>query len=175
MSYDLNCAGVLETAEAVRGGIVSASAVTAAALDRIEEADDDLSCFTAVLAERARREAAEVDRKIAAGQDAGPLAGVPFAAKNLFDIEGIATLAVSKIRANAPPAWQDAAAMDAFTRAGAVLLGALNIDEFAYGFTTENTHYGPTRNPHDLTRVANHEAGRDKSHDRPRLALPSRL
>jgi AtzE family amidohydrolase len=159
MSYDLDRAGVVETAAAVRSGAVTASTVTASALARIEEADGDLNCFTAVLAERARREAAEVDRKIAAGQDPGPLAGVPFAVKNLFDIEGIATLAGSKIRAAAPVAAQDAAAVSALTSTGAVLLGALNMDEFAYGFTTENSHYGPTRNPHDLTRVAGGSSG----------------
>jgi AtzE family amidohydrolase len=159
MSYDLDRAGVVETAAAVRSGAVTASTVTASGLARIEEADGDLNCFTAVLAERARREAAEVDRKIAAGQDPGPLAGVPFAVKNLFDIEGIATLAGSKIRAAAPVAAQDAAAVSALTSTGAVLLGALNMDEFAYGFTTENSHYGPTRNPHDLTRVAGGSSG----------------
>jgi AtzE family amidohydrolase len=159
MSYDFESAGVVETAAAVRSGAVSASAVAAAALDRIDETDGDLNCFTALLAERARREAAEVDRKVAAREDPGPLAGVPFAVKNLFDIEGIPTLAGSRIRASAPPATNDAAAISALTAAGAIMIGALNMDEFAYGFTTENTHYGPTRNPHDLTRVAGGSSG----------------
>jgi len=159
MSYDSDFAGVAETAAAVRARSVTACDVTEGALARIETIDRDLNCFTAVLAERARREAAEVDRKIAAGEDPGPLAGVPFAVKNLFDIAGIPTLAGSVIRANAPPAAQDAAAVQALSRAGAILMGALNMDEFAYGFTTENTHYGPTRNPHDLTRVAGGSSG----------------
>jgi len=159
MSYDLDSAGVVETAKAVRTGMVSASAVTAAALDRIEDTDGELNCFTSVLAERARAEAREVDQRIAAGHDPGPLAGVPFAVKNLFDVAGIPTLAGSKIRASVLPAKEDAAAITALTQAGAVLLGALNMDEFAYGFTTENTHYGPTRNPHDRTRVAGGSSG----------------
>ena len=98
-------------------------------------------------------------RRIAAGRDAGPLAGVPFAVKDLFDVAGITTLAGSKINRERPPAARDAAAVAALRRAGAVLVGALNMDEYAYGFTTENTHYGPTRNPHDPTRVAGGSSG----------------
>ena len=112
-----------------------------------------------MLADRALAEAAEVDRKIAWGVDPGPLAGVPFAVKNLFDIKGIPTLAGSIIRAKAPPPEKDATAVESLNAAGAVLLGALNMDEFAYGFTTENSHYGTTRNPHDLTCVAGGSSG----------------
>src|SRR6185436_14661022 len=89
----------------------------------------------------------------------GPLAGVPFAVKNLFDIAGVVTLAGSKIHADRPPATRDATAVAALRGAGAILVGALNMDEYAYGFTTENTHYGPTRNPRDLTRVAGGSSG----------------
>jgi AtzE family amidohydrolase len=152
-------AGVVEISSAVRSGKVTATAVTRAALERIENRDRELNCFTAVLADRALREAGEVDRKISEGEDPGPLAGVPFAAKNLFDIQGIPTLAGSIIRADAPPPMTDAAAIVALNRAGAVLVGALNMDEFAYGFTTENSHYGTTRNPHDLTRVSGGSSG----------------
>jgi AtzE family amidohydrolase len=118
-----------------------------------------LNCFTVVLSDRALSEAEAIDRKIAEGEDPGPLAGVPFAAKNLFDIRGIPTLAGSVVRAAAPPPSQDAASIEALNKAGAVLLGALNMDEFAYGFTTENSHYGVTRNPHDLTCVAGGSSG----------------
>ncbi len=159
MIRTLENAGAVEIAKAVKSGSVTASAVTDAALARIQLLDGALNCFTKVTAERARREASEVDRRILAGEDPGPLAGVPFAAKNLFDMEGIPTLAGSVIRSDAPPASRDAAAVSALTRAGAVLLGALNMDEFAYGFTTENSHYGPTRNPHDPTRVAGGSSG----------------
>jgi Asp-tRNA(Asn)/Glu-tRNA(Gln) amidotransferase A subunit family amidase len=93
-----------------------------------------------------------VDERVAAGQDPGPLAGVPFAVKNLFDA-GVTTLAGSRINAERPPAQRDAAAVAALRRAGAVCVGCLNMDEYAYGFTTENTHYGATRNPRDLSRV----------------------
>jgi aspartyl-tRNA(Asn)/glutamyl-tRNA(Gln) amidotransferase subunit A len=159
MSHNLEEAGIEAIASAVRSGAATALDITRAALARIRSQDGDLNCFTAVLADRACAEAAEVDRKISQGEEAGPLAGVPFAVKNLFDIQGIPTLAGSIIRARAPAPQRDAASIAALNRAGAVLVGALNMDEFAYGFTTENTHYGVTRNPHDLTRVAGGSSG----------------
>ena len=139
---------------AVRAGRVRARAVTDAALAQIAARGPAVNAFTTVLAEQARADAGRVDAAIAAGRDAGPLAGLPFAVKDLFDVAGITTLAGSKINRERPPAARDAAAVAALRRAGAVLLGALNMDEYAYGFTTENSHYGPVRNPHDPTRVA---------------------
>ena len=159
MSHAGGDGGVVEISAAVKAGAVTALDVAEAALDRIGAADGELNCFTAVLADRALSDAAEVDRKISNGEDPGPLAGVPFAAKNLFDIQGIPTLAGSIIRANAGPPARDAAAIAALSKAGAVLVGALNMDEFAYGFVTENSHYGATHNPHDLTRVAGGSSG----------------
>jgi AtzE family amidohydrolase len=154
-----NPAGVVAISSAVRSGALSAVEVTRAALDSIWTSDPDLNCFTAVLADRALAEASSVDQKIARGEDPGPLAGVPFAAKNLFDIRGIPTLAGSIVRAGSAPPAYDAAPISALNGAGAVLTGALNMDEFAYGFTTENSHYGVTRNPHDRTRVAGGSSG----------------
>jgi len=151
--------GAAEISAAVRNGEVTAVDVTRAALDRVSAADGELNCFTAVLTERALSDAAEVDRKISIGKDPGPLAGVPFAAKNLFDIQGVPTMAGSIVRAGAAPAPKDAAPVAALHAAGAVLVGVLNMDEFAYGFTTENSHYGVTHNPHDLTRVAGGSSG----------------
>ena len=74
--------------------------------------------------------------------------------KNLFDIEGVTTLAGSIVNRDLAPAAHDAVLVQRLGEAGAVLLGALNMDAYAYGFTTENTHYGPTRNPRDPTRLA---------------------
>src|SRR6185503_3875131 len=91
--------------------------------------------------------------------DPGPLAGVPFAVKNLYDIAGLRTLAGSKINRDHAPAARDAAAVRALEGAGAILVGALNMDEYAFGFTTENTHYGPARNPHDPARIAGGSSG----------------
>ena len=84
---------------------------------------------------------------------------MPFAVKNLFDVAGLTTLAGAKIERDKPPAATDALLVQRLSNAGAVLLGALNMDEYAYGFTTENSHFGPTRNPHDLTRVAGGSSG----------------
>ena len=147
----------LGIAEAVRSRRSSAAELTEAALRRIER--EDYNCFTAVLGAQARRDAARIDTDIAAGRDPGPLAGAPFAVKNLFDIAGLTTLAGSKINRDNPPAKRDAFTVAALRRAGAVLVGALNMDEYAYGFTTENTHYGPTRNPHDRSRSAGGSSG----------------
>lgn len=146
-------------AAAIRGREVTAKAVTAAALARIAELNQHLNCFTAVMAERALASAEQVDQAIAQGQDPGPLAGVPFAVKNLFDVAGLTTLAGSKINADHAPATQDATAVAKLRQAGAILLGTLNMDEYAYGFVTENSHYGPTHNPHDLARIAGGSSG----------------
>jgi AtzE family amidohydrolase len=149
----------LGIAQAVRSGRSSAAEATEAALHRIERENARYNCFTEVLAAQARRDAARVDADIAAGRDPGALAGAPFAVKNLFDVAGLTTLAGSKINRDNPPAQHDAFVVAALRRAGGVLVGALNMDEYAYGFTTENTHYGPTRNPHDLTRSAGGSSG----------------
>jgi AtzE family amidohydrolase len=146
-------------AEAVRTRLVTASAITTSALDRIARGDAAINCFTTITAERALAEADAVDRKIASGEDPGPLAGVPYAVKDLFDIVGIATRAGSAIHAEAPPAERDAGLIERMGEAGAVLVGALNMDEYAYGFTTENSHYGATRNPHDPRRIAGGSSG----------------
>jgi AtzE family amidohydrolase len=152
-------ASALAIAAAVRARRVTAHEVTAAALARIAQRDPALNCFTHVRGQAALDEAARIDERVAAGQDVGPLAGVPFAVKNLFDVEGLTTLAGSKIFAERPPAARDATAVAALRRAGAVLVGALNMDEFAFGFTSENAHYGPTRNPHDVSRVPGGSSG----------------
>ncbi|AVH70993.1 AtzE family amidohydrolase [Nostoc sp. 'Lobaria pulmonaria (5183) cyanobiont'] len=146
-------------AAAVREAKVSAVEVTKAALAQIAARDNQLNCFTAVTAKTALSDAAHIDRKIAQGNNPGTLAGVPFAVKNLFDIAGLTTLAGSKINAENPAATQDATAVAKLKQAGAVLVGALNMDEYAYGFVTENSHYGATHNPHDLQRVAGGSSG----------------
>jgi AtzE family amidohydrolase len=146
-------------AAAVRSGKLKAVDVSHAALTRIRDGNGRINAFTAVTAERALAEAARVDALVERGGDPGPLAGVPFAVKNLFDIAGLVTVAGSKINREHPPAERDAAAVARLNRAGAVLVGALNMDEYAYGFTTENSHNGPCRNPHDVTRIAGGSSG----------------
>lgn len=151
--------GALEIGRRIRAGEWSAQAVMDATLSRIERDDRRINAFTSVLRARAFQEAAEVDAAVARGLDPGPLAGVPFAVKNLFDLAGEVTLAGSASRRSAAPAPRDAAAVLRLRAAGAVPVGALNMDAYAYGFTTENSHYGPTRNPHDLTRIAGGSSG----------------
>ena len=146
-------------AAAVRSRKLRARDLVEASLASIRARNDKLNCFTCVLEPEALAAADALDRRIAAGEDPGPLAGVPFAAKNLFDITGVTTLAGSKILADNPPAAQDATAIERLKRAGAVLVGATNMDEFAYGFVTENAHYGVTHNPHDTSRVAGGSSG----------------
>jgi AtzE family amidohydrolase len=143
----------------IRRREVSAAEILAAHIKRIEALDPVLNCFTDRSFDRAWREADAVDRRIAAGDDPGPLAGVPIAVKNLFDVQGLTTKAGSKILRDNPPAAADAPILSRLISAGAVLLGALNMDEFAYGFVTENAHDGVTRNPHDTTRIAGGSSG----------------
>ena len=149
----------LDIAAAVRGKRVTAREVVAGALGRIAERNPTLNAFTTVLPEAALADAEEVDRRVASGRDPGPLAGVPFAVKNLFDVVGVVTVAGSKIHAEHAAVSRDATAVARLRQAGAVLVGALNMDEYAYGFSTENSHYGPTRNPHDHTRIAGGSSG----------------
>ena len=104
-----------------------------------------LNAFTTVLSERATARAAVA---------AGPMAGLPFAAKNLFDIQGLPTRAGSLINRERPPATQDAPLIARLEAAGAVLVGALNMGEYAYDFTGENVHDGNCRNPHDPERMS---------------------
>src|SRR6188472_3840684 len=148
-----------EIAQAVAGGKMTALAATEAALARIAKHDSVLNSFTDVTADRARAKARAVDAAIAAGQKVGPLAGVPFAVKNLFDVAGLPTRAGSKINRDLAPATRDATLIERMEAADAVLVGALNMGEYAYDFTGENVHDGPSRNPHDTTRMTGGSSG----------------
>jgi AtzE family amidohydrolase len=148
-----------EIASAVAGGKMSALDVTEAALARIKQHDTILNSFTDVTADRARAKARAVDAEIAAGKTVGQLAGVPFAVKNLFDVAGLPTRAGSKINRDLAPSKRDATLIERMEAAGAVLVGALNMGEYAYDFTGENVHDGPSRNPHDTTRMTGGSSG----------------
>ncbi len=151
--------GVRETAAAVREGRVTARALVEECLAALVRSDPQLVAVTRVLHDRARAEADAVDAKVAAGQDPGPLAGVPYGVKDLFDIAGLPTTAGSMLYADAAPAPADAEAVARLRAAGAVLVATLNMDEFAYGFATINAAYGTTRNPHDTARLAGGSSG----------------
>jgi 1-carboxybiuret hydrolase len=146
-------------AQAVAGRKVSALEATEAALARIAKHDSVLNSFTDVTADRARARARAVDAALAAGQKVGPLAGVPFAVKNLFDVKGLPTRAGSKINRDLAPSSRDATLIERMEAQGAVLVGALNMGEYAYDFTGENIHDGPSRNPHDPTRMSGGSSG----------------
>jgi aspartyl-tRNA(Asn)/glutamyl-tRNA(Gln) amidotransferase subunit A len=148
-----------DIAKAVTGGQLSALAATEAALARIKQHDGVLNSFTDVTADRARAKARAIDADIAAGKAVGPLAGVPFAVKNLFDVAGLPTRAGSKINRDLAPSKRDATLIERMEAAGAVLVGALNMGEYAYDFTGENIHDGPSRNPHDTTRMSGGSSG----------------
>src|SRR5436190_5290841 len=148
-----------QIAQAVTDRKLSAIDATEAALARIKKHDSVLNAFTDVTADRARAKARAVDAAIASGKSAGPLAGVPFAVKNLFDVKGLSTRAGSKINRDLPPSSRDATLVERLEAAGAVLVGALNMGEYAYDFTGENVHDGPSRNPHDPTRMSGGSSG----------------
>jgi len=147
----------LAIAQQVRAGTMTAAAAVEQSLARITTTEPKVNAFTAVLAERALKRAGQIDKHTRRAELS--LAGVPFAVKNLFDIAGLPTLAGSKIERDAAPASRDALLVRRMEAAGAILVGALNMDEYAYGFTTENTHYGPTRNPHDPARISGGSSG----------------
>jgi aspartyl-tRNA(Asn)/glutamyl-tRNA(Gln) amidotransferase subunit A len=157
--FDPAEASALDIARAVTEGATTAGAVVEAALARIAAQNPALNAFTDVTAERARARAATIDARRATGEAVGPLAGVPFAVKNLFDVAGLPTRAGSKINRDRPPAPGDQPLIARLEAAGAVLVGALNMGEYAYDFTGENVHDGPSRNPHDPARMTGGSSG----------------
>jgi aspartyl-tRNA(Asn)/glutamyl-tRNA(Gln) amidotransferase subunit A len=128
-------------------------------LARIDAINPAVNAFTDVTAERARQAADTLDARRARGETLGPLAGVPFAVKNLIDVAGLPTRAGSKINRDLPPAQRDGALVRRLEAAGAILVGALNVGEYAYDFTGENVHDRPSRNPHALNHMTGGSSG----------------
>jgi len=159
MAIDPASASAAEIAGAVSAGEISAAEIVESALATIGVRDPLLNSFTTVTDARARARARAIDEDRGQGRPLGPLAGVPFAVKNLFDVAGLPTLAGSKINRDRAPAARDATLIERLEAAGAVLVGALNMGEYAYDFTGENIHYGPSRNPHDLRRMTGGSSG----------------
>ena len=156
---ELDFAKAHEVAAAVTRGEVSARAVVDSVLSTISSRDQTLNAFTDVTAERALARADAIDAARAAGKPVGPLAGVPFAVKNLFDVQGLPTRAGSKINRDLPPSQHDSPLIEKLEAAGAILVGALNMGEYAYDFTGENVHDGASRNPHDVSRMSGGSSG----------------
>lgn len=145
-------------ASSVNGGSRTAREIVAGALERISVGNGGLNAFTAITTERALAKAVAVDAATARGERL-PLAGVPFAVKNLFDVAGLPTLAGSKINRERLPAARDAVLIARLEAAGGVLVGSLNMGEYAYDFTGENAHDGPSRNPHEPARMTGGSSG----------------
>ncbi len=146
-------------ADAVQSGQVTARLVAEQHLAAIARRNGKLNAYTDVTANRALARADSIDAARAQGQSLPPLAGVPFAVKNLFDVDGLVTRAGSKINRDHPPAQQDATLITRMEAAGAVLLGALNMGEYAYDFTGRNAHDGNSLNPHDTARMTGGSSG----------------
>lgn len=145
--------------QAVSAGELSAREIAEQTLETISRVNPHINAWTTITATRMLQEASNIDALRRQGQPLPPLAGIPCAVKNLFDVAGHTTLAGAELFSDRAPAVTDSRAGQQLSQAGALLTGMVNMDAYAYGFTTENSHYGATRNPHDLVRIAGGSSG----------------
>lgn len=152
-------ASIHDIQQALKSGEISAQEIAHQTLENIDKANPSVNAYTHVTHERMLSEAGKIDKLRASGATLPPLAAVPYAVKNLIDVTGEVTLAGASLNSSNPVAKQDAFVVSRLTEQGALLSGMLNMDAYAYGFTTENSHYGATRNPRDLSRIAGGSSG----------------
>jgi aspartyl-tRNA(Asn)/glutamyl-tRNA(Gln) amidotransferase subunit A len=149
---------IVSLSKAIRKKEISPVEITRAYLERIQTYDSEINSFITLLPQEALRAARQAEKEICKGKYAGAMHGLPFAAKDLFFTKGIRTTCGSKILKNFIPAY-NATVIEQLQAAGAILLGKLNMHEFAYGTTSVNPHYGPVRNPWDRDRVPGGSSG----------------
>ncbi|HXI36425.1 MAG TPA: Asp-tRNA(Asn)/Glu-tRNA(Gln) amidotransferase subunit GatA, partial [Burkholderiales bacterium] len=150
-------ASLTELAGALKQKKISSAELTRAHLERVGRLNRELNAFITVNAEGALAQAKQADARLARG-DAGPLTGIPVAHKDIFCTKGVLTTCGSKMLANFRSPY-DAHVIEQFARAGSVLLGKCNMDEFAMGSSNETSHFGPVRNPWDKRLVPGGSSG----------------
>ncbi len=148
----------LETGAAIKSGKITAVSAAEQMLDAAEKGNEKINAYITVCREKALKKAAEVQKKIESGELTSPLAGVPFSVKDNICTKGIRTTCASKMLENFEP-FYDATVIKKLEAAGGVVIGKLNMDEFAMGSTSETSYFGPVRNPRNLSRVAGGSSG----------------
>lgn len=155
---DLNKLSIKESGEGLRAGKFSSEELTRACLDVIAEKDGDINAFVKVTEDLALESARAVDKKIADGEEIGPLAGIPVGLKDIFNTKGIATTCCAPFLKDFVPPY-DARVVEMLKAEDMVMVGKLNMDEFACGASTEHSCFGVTKNPHNHERVAGGSSG----------------
>lgn len=155
---DLANLSIAHAARALREKKISPLELTEAYLRRIDRLNPRVNAYITVTGERARDDARRAGDELSAGKPRGPLHGIPIAHKDLYETAGIRTTGGAKIHSEYVPT-NDCTVVRKLKEAGTILLGKLNTHEYAYGVTTNNPHFGPTRNPWDLARIPGGSSG----------------